>query len=391
MPDGAGRGFDAVQTEYRCWRYGALSDRQLDDWQALCDRDPSTRSALLGPEFAGLVAGLRGDVRVILASREGALTGVLALHKRPFGHARAVGAPFNDYCGPVLAPGECVSLPDMLAAAGVSSYHAPTSITPPDRLGEVSVEGEDTAFVISLDGRTPEEYIEHFRSQHAKRHKNFRRLLRQLERESDEALKLVWGAPVPEHLKALLAWKSDQFRRDGFVDVTSTPNSAAILEAAANLQPEGPGQLHGFMISLMLGDTLLAGHFGVRKGGDFHPWIAAYNPEFSDNAPGILLLYRAIEQIGEIGLDTYDLSGGHDHYKKYFAEPRRANWNLRAHAGGLMNGFGRVQRSAWRAVGGHDPAGPAARLRRRLDHIAACEPRLGARVGELVTAVRKRR
>ncbi len=391
MPDGRGGGFELQQTDYQCVRFDALSDAQLQAWQALCDVDPSASSPLLGPDFASLVAALRADVRIILATRKGELVAVLALHKRPFGHARPIGAPFCDYSGPVVAPGEAVSLPDMLSAAGVATYHAPTAITAPDRLGHVACEGEDEAFVIRLNGRTPDAYIEHFRGQHAKRHKNFRRLLRQLERDHEDELKLIWGAPDRDQLDQLLAWKSDQFRRDGLVDVTAAPNSCAILRAAADLQPGDQGRLHGFLICLMLGDTLLAGHFGVRQGADFHPWIAAYNPDFSENAPGILLIYRAIEQIEEIGLETYDLSGGHDHYKKYFAEPLRRNWNIRAQSGGLMAGLGGIQRSAWKLAGSADEQGLAARLRRRLDHIAACEPRLGARVGEFVTAVRKRR
>ncbi len=390
MPDGSLAALPRAQAHYECRRFETLGARDLDDWRRLCEGDRDLASPLLGPGFAALVAGQRDDVRIILARRDERLIGVLGVHKRPFGHARPIGAPFNDYCGPVVAPGEDVCLPAMLAAGGQSSYHAPSAVIAPERLGKVSLEGEDQAYVIQLDGRTPEAYIEEFRSQHAKRHKNFRRLLRQLERSDEGELKLVWGPPDRAQLARLLDWKSAQFRRDGLVDVTSATHSAQVLQAAARLRADDDNELHGFMISLMLGDTLLAGHFGVREGRHFHPWIAAFNPEYSEHAPGILLIYKAVSVMDQIGLETYDLSGGHDHYKKYFAAPLRRTLNIRASSGDALGAVGALQRAGWRAIGGSAGEGAGARLRRRLDHIGACEPGFSARIGEFVTALRKR-
>lgn len=390
MPDRASGAAATHAPVYSCRRFNDLGPDELDEWQALCDSDPGQSSPLLGPEFAALVAGEREDVRILTARRGGALVGLLAVHKRPFGHARPIGAPFCDYCGPLLAPGKSLSLPDMLAAGGLSSYHAPAAVVPPERLGDVSVQAEDHAFVIRLDGRAPEAYIETFRARHAKRHKNFRRLLRQLERGQDGELKLAWGVPEADNLATLLAWKSAQFRGDGLLDVTAAPNSARLLKAAAALEPADSNGLQGFMISLTLGNTLLAGHFGVRRGEQFHPWIAAYNPDHGEHAPGILLIYKAIAMMDEMGLQSIDLSGGHDHYKKYFAAPLKPTWNIRAHAQGVRSGAGTLQRAAWRLAGAGRENAIAARLRRRLDHIAACEPALTGRVGQFVTALRKR-
>ncbi len=375
-------------TDFSCQRVGEVKTQDRKAWQALVDCDETVASPLLGPEFADLVASVRSDVRIVMAHRGGRLCSVLAVHKRPGGRARPLGAPFNDYSGPIVAPGAKVDLAAMLRACGLKTYSAASCVSDADRLENAAVHPAETAFVIHLAGRSPAEYLEHFRSSHAKRHKNFRRLLRRL--EEDGALELVAGLPDPQHLEQLFAWKSEQFRRDGRVDIIHTPHSRAILQAAGSLTPQSPGALQGYMISLVLDGQLLAGHFGVRRGDAFHPWISAFNPAHGEDAPGILLIYRAIERMQELGLETYDLSGGHDHYKKYFADPLHATFHVEARTGALSQRLGQTSDKLWQLAGSDRDDSAAARLRRRLDHIATCEPRPGARLSELITALRKR-
>ena len=61
------------------------------------------------------------------------------------------------------------------------------------------------------------------------------------------------------------------------------------------------------------------GHFGLRSPTIYHPWIAAFDPDFAAFSPGIVLLSRAIRAMPDLGLTRYELSGGCGHYKAAFS------------------------------------------------------------------------
>lgn len=365
-------------------RFSGLAPGDLADWRALQETSPLYRSPLLSPDFASLIAGIREDVRVVLArGGEGELQAVLTLHKRPFGFSRPVGAPFDDLSGPILAPGAIIDPDGLFAAAGLEAYRAETSIC-------TSSEPDDhSAFLIERCEQSDVERLEARRAIHPKRFKNFRRLSRKMDIDLG-GIALRWGAPDPARLRQLLAWKSAQFVDDGLVDITGATYSRRILDAVAATPSRDSQAFGGYMVELVCGERLLAGHFGVALNGHFHPWISAYDPTLSDYAPGITLLYRLLEQFSETGLETYNLAGGHDHYKKYFAEPVIPTRPLHHYAPsplGLAQGLGE---RVWNLVGARGETGAGARLRRRLDHIAACEPGLGARVNGVIYALKRR-
>lgn len=365
-----------------CLTVDRLSPADRATWEEFRLRHPHGISPLLSPAFADAIARVRSDVRVLIARRSGATEACMAVHLRPFGLARAIGAPFDDLAGPLTAPGSTVTARDLIAGAGIGMYRAQNAILP---AGTVRDDG-DAPYVIDVRGTDGPSYLDSRRKAHARRFKNFRRLKNKLEREVGE-VRLAWGRPDPAHLGQVLAWKREQFRRDGLLDVTSATNSRAILNEIAALGPTDPRDLGGFMVTLHCQGELIAGHFGVREGGHFHPWISAYRPEFAEFAPGMVLLKRIIASMHDMGLETYQLASGHGHYKKYFATPAAPVAPMTAIAPGVS---GAVHATANRTtrliqVAGETSAG--ARLMRRMDHIAACEPGTIARTRELAYAV----
>jgi CelD/BcsL family acetyltransferase involved in cellulose biosynthesis len=78
------------------------------------------------------------------------------------------------------------------------------------------------------------------------------------------------------------------------------------------------GDFRGLMINLYAGDTLVGGHFGVRQGDVYHPWIASTNPELPPGRRGRSSSCAAIAAMPELGLSRYDLGPGHDHYKRSY-------------------------------------------------------------------------
>jgi len=363
-----------------------LSDAEAADWKALCDAHQYYSSPLLGPHFARLIASVRRDVRYLTVRENGALVLALAVHQRPLGLARPVGAPFSDLSGPVLAQGFVPDMADILHRARIAAYRADAVPDPWQALQSPSDSESEPAWVISLGDRTPDDYLEVCRSANPKRLKNFRRLDRRLD-EIHGPVMVNHGPASPQGLAQLLAWKSSQFQSEGLVDVISATETRRILEAVARASGGG---IEGYMVSLMAEGRLYAGHFGVRSGAHFHPWISAFDPAFAEFGPGVLLLLNVIRRIDDMGLETYNLAGGHDHYKKYFALDQIPVKRLHLTAPGLAGAIQSAGYRSWDMIGARNETSAAARLRRRLDHIATCERGLLKRASGLAYAVAKR-
>lgn len=360
-------------------RYGELTPADIRSWNALLAQDEAYDSALLTPEFAGLVSSIRDDVRILLLHNGNLLEGILAFHKRPGGLARPLGAPFSDYSGPVIRNGSHIKLTDLLSLAGVPAFESAAMVGTARSAARDDETSPDDSHIIRPAPLTGEQFLEQQRSLHAKRFKNFRRLHKQFEREIGP-LKFNWGRPSSNELETLLALKSDQFLESGYVDLTQATESRALLSAVASSE-------HAFMTSLTLDDTLVSAHFGFKCGKRFHPWISAYDPQWSSYSPGILLLLDVLKHWEALGVETYDLAGGHDHYKKYFANAARPNREVFAASGTLAGWHRKLRHGFWIAAGANREGSIAGRLKRRMDQIAACEISTTDRLREFTRAV----
>ena len=344
-----------------------LSAADRGAWADFVGATPAFASPLLSAGFADLVGAVRDDVAVAVARRDGRTIGFLPHHRRPSGFGRPVGAPFSDYHAFVSEPDPGVAGWELLARAGLKTFRF-TGLVDPYAVFEAATGPERAvSHQIGFPG-SGADYLETLRAGSPKRFKNLRRLVHKMEREVGA---LTVSAPHADaaDFAQLLAWKRDQFHRTGLHDVIGAPWTRALMERAFE---QRAGDLTGLFISLQAGGRPVAGHFGVRAGSHFHPWIAAHDPALSAYSPGIVFLWKAIEAMQGLGVSTYDLSGGHDHYKKPFA-----------------SGHVEVAEGIARADGGPAAPVPAGliRLHRRMDQIAAVELSFTGRVQGLLGAV----
>ena len=353
-----------------------ISEGDRQAWGALCASDFDFDTPLLSPDFAELISKTRDDVKCILIheTETARLVGVLPVHERGLKLIRPVGAPFSDYAGPIIAKDSDLTLETMLSLSGYSSYRAGTSIVHLDERDESAGSDYERSFIIDLQGQSAADHLEGLRSQHAKRFKNFRRLMNKLERECG-VIEFVFGAPSELSLGRLLEWKSTQFNDEGFLDVTSAGNAKPILNHVAGLDTNS---LSGFMTGLKVDGDLVVGHFGIRDEKNFHPWISAYDPKFEPYSPGILLLYMILTEMDAMGLKTYDLSTGHESYKKYFCNGSRFTQNIDVYAPSVRGVLHKCSFQSWNLIGAKNSQGPAARMRRRFDHIFVSEKTFSA-------------
>lgn len=349
-------------------RPDALAAPDRDLWGSLCDSVPEFRNPLLGPEFAAAVGLVRSDAAVAVLKQCGTTVGFFPHHRRPGGFGRPIGAPFSDYHAVVAEAGRPIRLEDAVAAAGLRTFRHTALI-------EVDTEAQSTAdrrdaYAVSLDGLTATVLLEQLRRSDPKRFKNWRRLSHKLEREQGE---VSFGADVSrDSFERLLGWKSTQLRRTGLHDVLRAAWVETMMERLFADPSEAFG---GLLLTLRVKGVPVAGHFGVRRGPVFHPWIAAFEPEYGAYSPGVLFLLRAIEAMPGMGLTTYDLSAGSDHYKKPFANRR-----MPIRAG--------VVRERGTPSSDKPQTELLGRINGRLEQIAAVEPSVLGRLRGVIDAVK---
>jgi len=349
-----------------------LTPDLIKAWRGLCASRPEFSNPLLGPDFTVAVGAVREDARVTVGWSACRPVLFFPHHARPGGLARPIGAPFSDYQAVVTASGVPFSPAELMAAAGANRFLF-DGLVDPDRRFAGFIAAERPMFGVHLD-RSADRYFEGLRADSPKRFKNMRRLEHKLEREAGRL-----DLTAPDHdaraFETLMAWKSEQFRRTGLHDVLA-PDWVRTLMRSLFETREGP--LTGLMLTLRVGGKPVAGHFGVRAGAVFHPWVAAFDPDFAAYGPGVTLVSRAVRDMNRLGLTRYHLSGGHDHYKHPFVIGAETVFQ------GAVSRAARPP-SARRFA---ERPSPLVRLGRRLDHIAAVETTLPGRVRGVLTALR---
>lgn len=361
---------------------GKLSAQDRAAWLGICDAVPEFRSPLLGPDFAEAVGAVRADAAVAIFRRKGRTIGFLPHHRGLTGMARPIGSPFSDYHALVSESGTDVSGGNALAAAGLAGFRY-SAMVDPNGIFQAGRDSEEQSFTIELNGGAPD-YVETIRSRSPKRFKNLRRLDHKLERERG-GVSFVAPDPSQAAFDRLLAWKRDQLRRTGRHDFLGSAWTSRLMQGFFATRE---GALTGMLLTLRVDDQPVAGQFGVRMGDRFHPWIAAFDPAFSEWSIGQIFFLRAIVTMPALGLSIYDLGLGHEQYKRPFSV---ASTRV---AGGVAFSptlSGRAARSwnealalAGRALGSRSEVLTSAR--RRFAQITAVETSLSGRLKGIMDA-----
>ncbi|MBI1683703.1 GNAT family N-acetyltransferase [Caulobacter hibisci] len=355
-----------------------LAPADLALWRAFAEADPALASPLLGPDFTLAVGKVREDARVAVIRRGGEIVGFLPHHRRPGGVARPIGAPLSDYHGLVAKPGVEIDAGQVLRAADLAVFRYTGLVDPADAF---AAQATIPAYVIDI-GDDVDAYLEAIRSGSPKKIKNYRRLDNKLAREMGE-LVLTADDVSQEAFDQLIAWKREQIERTGIHDFLRPEWTRGLFQSLFETRQ---GDFRGLMINLYAGGQLVAGHFGVRQGAVYHPWIASNNPAFAAWSPGQIFFMRAIAAMPGLGLTRYDLGPGSDHYKHSYGLTQTLIADGAATASSMAGRVAHSVEGVW-ALAGANGEGPVARLRRRMDIITSTELTMGGRVKGLVDAV----
>lgn len=347
----------------------ALQADDVNRWRAIQQAVPGLGNPLFSPQFARIVARYRADTQVAIArDSDGTALAFLPHQHRPNGLGRPLGAPFGDYQAIITDRLAAVDLQQFLSGAGIRTF-AFTGLVGAADIPVTASLPTSQSYQVVLDGAAGD-YLEALRAGSPKRYKNWRRLGHKTEREIGP-LSMVAPDRDPAILRQLLDWKAAQMVRTGVTNVLRPDWVQGMMAELLETEDDGFG---GLMITLWAGKTLLAGHFGIRLHGVFHPWMAAINPDYQAYSPGQTFILSAIGEMNQLGLTTYDLGTGHAHYKEPFC-------NVFPHvATGVVDAATGLARAPARNLVG--------KLFSRIDHIASVELTLGGRIGGVLAVVR---
>jgi CelD/BcsL family acetyltransferase involved in cellulose biosynthesis len=338
-------------------RPSELSPDEVAGWRRLQRQNHGLSSPCLCPEFAIAVDAVRDDARVAVLSDGPEIVGFFPFQRRRLGVGVPIGAALSACQGVIHAPGTEWCWRELLRRCRLSAWQFDCLIDsqrPPGATASVvpspviDLGGGFAAYQAKLGAMDPRFM------------KNLTRNKRLLEEEAGP-LRMQVGTPDPAALRLLMRWKSDQYRRTGWIDAFDRP---WLVELVYILFGTNTGAFGGQLSVSYARDTPVAATFDLRFGHALAGLFSAYGPRFAKRSPGLIHIMQTCEANAERGIRIIDLGKGTEKYKQV----------LKTDDVFLAQGIvsrGPVLDAAHRArTGALNWAGPTVRRHPRVFHVA---------------------
>ncbi|NHA15371.1 GNAT family N-acetyltransferase [Thioalkalivibrio sp. XN279] len=298
-------------------KYTVILTRELDNalasrWSAIQATGTIFASPYFRPEFAQALAAVRDDLRICLLEDYGRVVGFFPFHYGRGGVGRPAGLKLSDHHGVVVERDAEWTVLDLLRGSGLVRWEF-------DHL--VAGQGEWKPYIRQVDPSPIIETIDGYEAYEADRTKSQRkhlqdtlRRMRKLERERGP-IRYVSNTREPTVFDAMVRWKREQCQATGVVDFFALPWTVELIK---RIHEQDSQEFGGTLSALYVGDRLAAVHFAMRSRTVWHSWFPAYDDEFRQYAPGLILLVHMIQHACEDGLAHIDLGKGMAPYKENF-------------------------------------------------------------------------
>ena len=291
-------------------RPGELGPGEIAVWRSMQSQMKSLANPFLCPEFALAVDNFRADARVAVLTEGPKIAGFFPFQRRPFGVGVPIGTGLTDCQGLIHAPGLEWDPRELLRSCRLSAWQF-DHLVEGQRPFERYVAAVAPSPVIDLtDGFAV--YHEKLRVRSPQFCKDLDRKARKLEREAGK-LRFVVDSRDMAGLHALMGWKSDQYRQNGWVDVFDRP---WIADLVRYLFSKHSNSFSGLLSLLYVGETPVAAHFGLLAGHVLAHWFPAYDTNFGRQSPGLIQHLRMAEEVAALDVHMIDMGTGVERYKQ---------------------------------------------------------------------------
>jgi CelD/BcsL family acetyltransferase involved in cellulose biosynthesis len=284
--------------------FDALEVEQLAAWRNVRDANPALDSPYFHPAFAGTVDATFGNVQVATNGRDVWLP--IQVKNRV---ARPAGWPGADFHGPVAASGVSIDPLELVRSTGLRALRFDHVSDDRTEFAPWVDEREESPFIDvtgGLDG-----YLSRLGKPSRDKLSRVRRMTNKAARQLGE-VRLVHDAQDPALLDWVISNKRAQYNATGAYDFFA---SAARRDFVHRLAETRVDNFAGMLSAVYAGDTLLAAHFGLRDGAVLHWWFPVFDREYSELAPGWILLRELISAAPAMGITRIDLGPGVEDYK----------------------------------------------------------------------------
>ena len=294
-----------------------LGAGEIARWREILGSDEDFASPYLTPEYVVAVASVRPGIRVAVMQDGNRVEGFFPYQDVAPGVAEAVGDKISDCHAVIARPGFPWTAEELLRGARLTAWHYRRVVISQSQFHPYHNEWFRSPLVDLSGG---------FDAYAAAKYRAGSRILvkasalkAKLERTAGPLRYEAQCSDVAA-LHALMACKSDQYRRTGKFDRFELPWVVALLE---RLQATREPGFAGMLSVLWAGSQIAAAHFGMRSATVWNYWFPCYNREFASFSPGLILLAEILRSAETAGVRVVELGAGDAEYKNRFANAAR--------------------------------------------------------------------
>ncbi|WP_461082116.1 GNAT family N-acetyltransferase [Streptomyces deserti] len=337
-------------------------------WREIRTESGAPANPFLDPVFTTAVGRVRPGAAVAVLQEDGSPAGFFPYERGPLGQGRAIGLGVSDSQGAVLRPGIRIDARRLLAPCALSSWEFDNLEAGQGLFVPYAAE-QLASPVVDIDEGF-ERYTERLREKSPSFLRQTLAKERKLARQVGE-VRFVYDARDPDALRALMEWKSAQYRRTGRRDRFA---QEWITRLVGLLSESDEPECRGVLSVLYAAGRPVAAHFGLRSRTVLSWWFPAYDRAYGKYSPGLVLQLRMLEAAAADGIRMVDLGSGAARYKESFKTR-----DLRVYEGAV------VRRGPGGAVHWlrREPARAARRFVRHRPRLAGAASRALAEVGRL--------
>lgn len=289
---------------------GELGPAEIAAWQSMQRATPSLANPFLSPEFAVAVGRFRPNVVVGVLTEGQSITGFFPFERRHLNMGVPVCGWLTPCQGLIHAPGVEWDPQELLLRCRLSAWKFDNLIADQRPFKPYHAATAPLPMIDLTDGF--DAYYAKLRIKSPRFCRELARRTRKLAREAGE-LRMVPDSRDANVLRALMAWKSDQYRRTSHVDRFQRPWLVGLLDALLDTRGD---HVSGLLSVLYAGGQPVAAQFGLRTGKLLVGWFTAYDPCFRKYSPGLIQLKQMAEELAAAGINAIDMGGGAQNYYK---------------------------------------------------------------------------
>lgn len=291
-------------------RPSELGPNEIASWRLMQRSTASFANPFLSPDFAIAVGRFRPGARVAVLTEGSSIAGFFPFERRRFKAGVPIAAGLTDCQGLVHVPGLEWDARELLRACGISVWQFDHLVDGQRPFAGCRAASIPSPVIDLSDGF--DTYYQELRVRSPQLCSNVARKARKLARESGE-LRFEVDSRDAYALQALMAWKSDQYRRTAQVDHFARQWIVGLTEA---LFAADDSHFSGLLSVLYVRDDPVAAHFGLRCGPVLAHWFPAYDTRFSKYSPGLILHLRMAEAVTKVDVALIDMGTGANRYKE---------------------------------------------------------------------------